>query len=602
MKRIYITLIAALIALSGCEDYLDRKNLDTLDESNFWTSEGNMRLFATGTYTTYFYGFGSGNAHGNFFTFGPWADEYSSSALWTVNTPTSAATTWTFTRVRRHNLMLARLENMPGTEEVKSHWRGIGRFFRAMEYADLAFTYGDVPWYDKEILPSEVELAFKDRDPLPFVATKIMEDFEYAAGSYVNGTLVPTVRLNDGALQVNRDVVLAFMSRHLLNLGTLLKHHNIDHDVAKTLLEKAKWAAEELIKDNKYQIVDDYRGIFTSADLTSNKEVIFFRQYETAKNTHAMIQYVNGEGQTGTTLKVVETYLAADGLPIKQSPVYNYSSDNGLRFYPDQYKNRDPRMAATLVDSIRIGGAHSAASTTGFLCWKFLPYAANRTDLVYQSTNSITDAPVIRFGEVLLNYAEAAAELGQFTQADADKTINKLRGRSIRKNNAGNPLAKLPPMTVNGDKVFANGVEINDPDRDPNVSSLLWEIRRERAVELIFEGFRKSDLKRWKKFEYLKTIEGALGPTTLGKGAYVDLSKFNATTKANILKTTRFVYPIPGNTDLGFIHNLYEPNMRRNWIPGEPSYEKQYRNGVPLDQINMYQSRGYTLTQNPGLD
>lgn len=603
MKRIYITLIAALISLAGCEDYLDRKNLDSLDESNFWTSEGNLRLFAMGNYTNYFYGFGSGNAHGNFFTFGPWADEYSSSALWTINTPTSS-TAWTFTRVRRHNLMLDRIDDMPAsvTEEAKNHWRGIARFFRAMEYSDLAFTFGDIQWYDKEILPSEVDIAFKERDPLPFVATKIMEDFEFAAGSYVEGALVPTVRVNDGTLQVNRDVVLAYMSRHLLNLGTLLKYHNIDLDVAKKLLEKSKWAADELIKGGKYQIVDDYRGIFTSADLTSNKEVIFFRQYETAKNTHALIQYVNGEGQTGTTLKAVETYLASDGLPIKQSPVYNYASDNGLRFYPDQYKNRDPRMAATLVDSIRIGGAHSAPSTTGFLCWKFLPYAANRTDLVYQSTNSVTDAPVIRYGEVLLNYAEAAAELGQFTQADADKTINKLRARNIKKNNAGNVLTKLPAMTVNGDKVFANGIEINDPDRDPTVSSLLWEIRRERAVELMLEGFRKSDLKRWKKFEYLKTVEDASGPTTMGKGAYVDLSKFNATTKANILKTTRFYYPDPGNTNLGFIYNLYDPNMRRNWIPGQPSYDKQYLNGIPLDQINMYDSRGYHLSQNPGWD
>ena len=228
--------------------------------------------------------------------------------------------------------------------------------------------FGDIPWYDKEILPSEVELSFKDRDPLPFVATKIMEDFQYAAEN---------VRVNDGTLQINRDLVLAFMSRYGLYFGTFLKYHNIDQTVATACLEKAKWAAEQLITSGKYQIVDDYRGIFSSSDLTSNKEVIFFRQYETAKATHSLVSYVNQEPQTGTTLKMVETYLSADGFPIKQSPLYNYASDNGLRYFPEQCLNRDPRMAATLVDSIRINQAHSGYSTTGFLCWKFLPYTAN---------------------------------------------------------------------------------------------------------------------------------------------------------------------------------------------------------------------------------
>jgi hypothetical protein len=257
-------------------------------------------------------------------------------------------------------------------------------------------------------------------------------------------------------------------------------------------------------------------------------------------------------------------------------------------------------MAATLVDSIRINGAHSGYSTTGILCLKFLPYTANSVDLIYNSSSNVTDAPIIRFGEVLMNYAEAAAELGQFTQADADKTINVLRNRNIKKNNVGNVLPKLPPMTVSGTSVLSNGVEIIDPDRDPTVSPLIWEIRRERCVELIFEGFRKNDLRRWKKYEYLKTIE-TNGPTTLGKGAYVDLSKFPATTKTKILAAVRFYYPNPTTEpSKAFIYNLYDANMRRDWKPGDPYHERQYLNSVPLDQIKLYLDLGYELKQNPG--
>jgi starch-binding outer membrane protein, SusD/RagB family len=590
MKKYIFIIIALLPGLSGCEDYLDRKNLDTFDEANFWINEGNLRLYAMGSYSGYFYGYGSGYAYGSFFTFGPWADEYSSSAIWTQN-PATSGNGWSFTWVRRHNIMIDRVKNMSISEEAKNHWRGVGRFFRAMEYSDLTRLFGDVPWYETEIFPEDVELIYKDRDPVEYVATKIMEDFDYAAAN---------VRVNDGVLQVNRDVVLAYMSRNLLYLGTFLKYHNIDLTVAATILDKAKWAADQIITGGKYLVADDYRGLFTSADLSSNKEVIMFRQYETAKCTHSLVSYNNQEPQTGTTLKMVETYLAADGLPIKQSPVYNYAADNGLRYYPAQFAGRDPRMAATLVDTIRIQGAHSAYSTTGFLSLKFLPYTANATDLIYNSSTNISDSPVMRYGEVLLNYAEAATELGQFTQADADKTINKLRNRNIKKNNAGAVLPKLPPMTVSGTSVLANGVEIVDPDRDPTVSPLLWEIRRERCVELIFEGFRKNDLKRWEKYDYLKTAETA-GPTTLGKGAYVDLALFPSATRTKILAAVRFSYPDPVGEPLkAFIYNLYDANMRRDWIPGDSYYERQYLNCVPLDQIKLYSDLGHMLTQNPG--
>jgi hypothetical protein len=487
--------------------------------------------------------------------------------------------------------MINRVEDMPVSDEAKNHWRGIGRFYRAMEYSDLARAFGDIQWYDREILPSETDISYKPRDPLALVATKIMEDFQYAAEN---------VRVNDGAFQINRDIVLAFMSRQLLYFGTYLKYNNMDQTVATALLTKAKWAADQLITGAKYQIVDDYRGLFSSADLSSNKEMIMFRQYETAKATHALASYNNQEPQTGTTLKMVETYLATDGLPIKQSPVYNYASDNGLRYYPNQVKNRDPRMAATLVDSIRINQAHNAYSTTGFLCLKFLPYTANAGDIIYIGSTNITDAPIIRFGEVLLNYAEAAAELGQFTQADADKSINKLRNRAIKKNNLGTTLTKLPMMTVSGDNVLASGVAISDPDRDPSVSPLIWEIRRERCVELMFEGFRKNDLKRWKKYEYLKTVETS-GPTTLGKGAYVDLSKFEAAKRTKILAAVKFYYPNPTTDPLkGFIYNLYDSNMRRNWITGDAYYERQYLNSIPKDQIKLYLDLGFVLDQNPG--
>ncbi|HBC29656.1 RagB/SusD family nutrient uptake outer membrane protein [Petrimonas sulfuriphila] len=596
MKKIFYIIPILFISLIACKDYLDRPGLDQFEDNEFWTKEENIRLYAQKGYTAYFYGYGSGYAWGNFFTGGAWSDEYSSSAIWTQNTATSG-NGWSFSWVRWANIMIERIENMADlSTEAKEHWLGIGRFFRAMEYSDLARAFGDVPYFDRVVLYNDLKTSYKKRDPLSLVATKIMEDFQYAADK---------VRINDGLQQINRNIVLAFMSREMLYFGTFLKYHNIDMDVGNQLLERAAWAAEQLINEGHYQISDDYRAIFSSEDLSGNKEVILYRQYESAKTSHCLVSYNNLEPQTGTTLKVVETYLSTDGLPIKQSPVYDYASDNGFRFYDGQYKNRDPRMAASLVDSIRISGPNDAYSSTGFLTWKFLPYEANAKDLIYNGSTNTTDAPVIRYGEVLLNYAEAKAELGLFDQVVADRSINLLRKRNIRKNNQGDILPKLPKMTVSGNNILANGIVLDDPDRDPSVPPVIWEIRRERAVELLYEGFRKSDLKRWKKYEYLRTTE-TNGPTTLSKGAYIDIdaykAKYSAKQIANMMKNVHFYYPDPDDQSKAFVYNLYENNMRRDWVAGNSYYERQYLKAIPLDQIKLYKDMGFELAQNPGWD
>ena len=596
MKKIFYILFIALISFAACDDYLDKPGLDQFENEQFWTNEGNVRLYAQRAYTAYFMGYGSGFTWGKFFTGGDWSDEYSSSALWTQNTSTSG-NGWGFTWVRWANVMIEQVEKMENlTPEAKQHWLGIAHFFRAMEYSDLAKRFGDVPYFDKVVIHTDNETSMKKRDPLPFVATKIMEDFQFA---------VDNVRLNDGLQQVNKNVVLAYMSSNLLYFGTYLKYHNVDATVANTLLDKTISAAEQVMTSGKYTVADDYRGIFSSDNLANNKEVIMYRQYEPAKVTHALLSYNNEEPQSGTTLKVVETYLTNDGLPIKQSPLYNYSSDNGKRKYKDQYQNRDPRMAASLVDSIRVNGPHDAYSTTGFLSWKFLSYEANKKDLIYKGSANITDAPLMRLGEVLLNYAEAMAERGRFDQAAADKSINLLRNRAIKKSNEGAVLTKLPKMMVSGTDVMANGVTINDPERDPTVNPLLWEIRRERAVEMLFEGVRKDDLARWKKFQYLETIEKS-GPTKLGIGAFIDFTEFNAKYKASAMTKFksfyRFYYPNPADQTKAFIYNLYESNMRREWIPGNSYYERQYLRAVPLDQITLYKDMGFDLSQNLGWD
>jgi hypothetical protein len=122
------------------------------------------------------------------------------------------------------------------------------------------------------------------------------------------------------------------------------------------------------------------------------------------------------------------------------------------------------------------------ASELGYYYWKYY----NRHEDNMSLSASTQNYPVFRMGEIFVNYAEAMFESGRFEQSVADKTINKLRKR-----------VDMPAMNV-GD-ISADF----DPNRDSSVEPLLWEIRRERRVELMGDGFRFDDLKRWKKGHYI---------------------------------------------------------------------------------------------------
>ena len=137
-----------------------------------------------------------------------------------------------------------------------------------------------------------------------------------------------------------------------------------------------------------------------------------------------------------------------------------------------EFGNTDPAVA----DYPKIQGQTKPgqSSTTGYHIIKV--YDVNASHATYNTSS--TPAIILRFGEALLNYAEAKAELGTITQGDLDMSINLLRAR-----------VAMPAMTM-------------DPPLDPRyandgVSPLLVEIRRERRIELFMEGGRYDDIRRW---------------------------------------------------------------------------------------------------------
>lgn len=565
-NKIFILLLLAL-GVAGCEkDFLDTPPDDVLVDETYWTSEGNVKTFAYGFYTAYFSGYGSGYSWGKYFSGQSLNDDFSPTnpPRFTLQVPTSGGG-WTFAWVRKANIFIDRVQGVDMEEEAINHWTGIGRFFRGLEYHDLVKDFGDVPYYDGELSEEDNELLYKKRDDRSFVMDRVLEDFRFA---------VENVRqsVEHDGLEVNRDVVLGYMSRVFLYEGTWQKYHENDNEKAAEYLEAAKWAANELIASGNYSL-GDYRKVFNSLDLSGNPEVMLYREYEEGMITHALNSYNNNEPQTGVSKDAIEAYLTENGLPIGVSSLYK-----GDKSIDNVMANRDPRMYETYVsDELRINGVASNYSTTGYATHKFLNEDI-KDQPIGNSNQNPTDAPIIRFGEVLINYAEAAYELStvggaSFTQADLDKSINTLRDR---------PGVNLPHLQVSGDMPAINGQTYDDPQRDPEVPSILWEIRRERRVELMFEGFRLDDLKRWKKLEYTDMVQYP----EINRGAWVEKSDYpDANLESLTLTQGDKGYLIPASADEA-LRTFDDPRV--------------YLDPIPLDQITLYKDQGVDLEQNPG--
>lgn len=581
--KIYTLIFLALVVI-GCEkDFLDTPPQDQFTDETYWTSEGNVKTFAYGFYPAYFVGYGSGYTWGDYFSGQSLNDDFAPSgpSQFTRNVPSSGGG-WTFSWVRKANIFIDRVQGVPMSEEAIEHWTGVGRFFRGLEYHDLVNRFGDVPWFEEELNENDNETLYKERDDRTYVMDKVLEDFTYAA-QHVR------IDVDNNGQEVNRDVVLGFMSRVFLFEGTWQKYHEGNNEKAREYLEAAKWAADQVISSGRYSL-GDYRDTFSSLSLKNNPEVLLFREYEDGVLMHALMSYNNVEPQTGISKDAIDSYLGADGLPIEISTVYQ--GDHGIR---EVMESRDPRIYGTVVsDTLRLPSVASNYSTSGFAVHKFKNEEIAGLPSGTGNQNP-TDAPIIRYGEVLVNYAEAAAELatlggGDLTQADLDKSINVLRDRPVDEG-----VEKLPPLQIIGGQPAVNGVVYDDPERDPEVPAIIWEIRRERRVELMMEGFRLDDLRRWEKLEYVDTVENY----EINMGAWIDKSEFDP--ERFNLDPIRLVDQngnlLPVDAQEGYIIPAVADELQRRFT--DP---KVYLWPLPLDQITLYADQGVTLEQNPGWD
>ncbi|MGJ1238775.1 RagB/SusD family nutrient uptake outer membrane protein [Sphingobacterium siyangense] len=602
MKMKYIATIAvAMFLLSGCNKFLDRPPLTSLDDnSNGWTSEEKVRLYANKYYTTFFNGYGVAFSYGT----APIVSATNTDDIvalgvqqnFTRAVPTTSSI-WDYSTIRSVNVMLDRVEEKMGailTTEAKNHWLAVGKFYRAFRYSQLVFSYGDVPYYDHEVKDTDLEQLFKPRTPRNEVMDHVYDDWRF---------VLQNIRPNDGDVQnLNLYIAAGFVSRLALVEASWQKYYYKNLDRAKKFYELAIEAAQVDINSGKYGIVTDYKSQFTSKDLKGNRDMIAYRVYDAGLGiTHAIASQNNLQEATnmGPTTDVLKSYLCVDGNTWDNSTLINAKNFD----IASMIQTRDPRFEATFYSK---PDALNKASM--YYITKYFPREAEKIVKVdkgtlpaeYTSSKNETDAPILRYAEVLLNWIEAKAELATLggaavTQEDIGKSVNQIRRRPLAAEAVGRGVKNLPDLQV--------GDILNDPNRDASVSPLLWEIRRERRLEFVFETNRLDDLKRWSKLEYMdNTVNGDLlsggwvnfsaeMPTELATKNVNILSVVDVTGKETIYNGSN------GASMKGFYKN--QTNQPRLPFLNQPNINPYL---VPIGMVNMddYATRGYVLKQTEG--
>ena len=646
-KLIYIIFAAAAIcSCSQIDTLLDRPVLTKTVDNNFWRTEGDIRLYVNAFYPLYFEGYGEDWDQ----EFAPvrggtgFCDDFVSEGTqsrFENKVPTSRGSSsesrscfeqyygpsWGFGRIHKINILIDRLKEHKDnfSEEAYNHWLSVAYFFKIYEYSDLVGVFGNVPYFEETVKDLDFDTQYKDRDNRQFVMDKVYDMCNF---------VLENMRVDDGANTVNRYVAAAFISRFMLYEGTWQKYHAgeefthkvfvdangnqtnkidsgtekfvtetvCDDEHAKKYLELAVKAADLVMQSNKYSFGSSFKALFTSEDLGSNSEVLLYRHYDEALQVRHPIGSYNSGSDSGSnvSLEYIKAFNCQDGKPWSISGVTG-ASDFSLA---NLVKTRDPRFFDTFW------GRASIKSNSMIYCYKYAAFEAldelyktNTRLPQWQGIYNTNDAPIMRLGEVVLNWIEAKAELAEsyggdaVSQADLDASINALRDRPLSpgalaagvQKTAHIQLASLP----------------SDPVRDPDVSKLLWEIRRERRMEFLHEGSRIKDLYRWGKIDYMDfdmNPDHYLGPwidcvAELGSGDTVaEINKNFLTQKINVLTVQHADGTLAkyNGTNAADMVGYY---VVRNAANRENFFTRSYMAPIGQQQIDEYKMRGYVLTQ-----
>jgi hypothetical protein len=667
IKYMFAICVFAGMATACNDDFMQQDPDKQLAEGSFLKNEGDLPIYLNGLYDLYVEGHGRGNGYAamppiasrgsiiampDLFTDN--AVAYTSTAgnpnthldgSWLVPASEPAKTSevtsndvtgWNWTSLKQVNYFLRHVHDADGSVASPTDlnkWIAEAYFFKAWDYYQKLYIFGEVPWFPLDLNVNSPEL-YNPRTPRAELVDSIMYCLDFAVNNIKVGGAA------DG--RINRDMANFLKARFCLFEGTYRKYHtelNLQ-STANRFLEAAATACEAIIASpTGYELfqaktatpsylafennLDSYWQMFGSTQspaAAGNKEAILARVYDGDKYGTGMSRYyimnggnASGRYSKGATKAFVDDYLCIDGQPISSSPLFKGYDGADWR----ELDNRDPRLTQTvekpgtyltifdrdkaiLQDPTVISNwwypsvtyncptanqdVKLRSTVTGYTIIKHMTTAFSANG----STNKGNQTAIVfRYGEVLIMLAEAKAELGTLTNSDLDRTVNKLRERAGFDFTAY-PDSKLTlanvPSDTRLDAIWANAV-------DYTVSPILREIRRERRIEMAQEGLRREDLVRWKAGKLMEVpLRGV--KFTAEKQALYDGSNNGTSGKpyARQAKLDNDVFVDADGFIIAFPKAPYVTNGTLKWE------DKYYAWPIPLQELELNKA----LTQSPG--
>ena len=505
--------MAGMVLFTSC-DLLNNDPYDSFTKGNFFSSETNVEM-----YTNYFYsewkGYGNNGTYGTFY-FPTLNDNQAVTGItpWDFTTISAEDATWdaSYAEIRRANILLENLDGVPMSDASMAYYQSLGRLYRAWQHFCVVRKFGDCYWVDHSLSTEDKDILYGPRQNRNDVMDKMLEDLNYAVENMGEKNASSRTAYNVYVAQAIKAQICLFE-------GTYAKYHKDNKARSDKYLAEAKKATEAIINSGEFALTpgaEGYRANYNSLELAGNTEMIMYKNYVQDILRHATQDYCCSSTPTnGMSKAAFNAYLLKDGtLPTPGSDKGELGTEGYDKGKPVIYhllEVRDPRLAqqidgylcyvgnnrARYEDIEAQKGAAENTATTGYGILKF-DEPETPASLRQSTTGNVTDCPLFWYAEILLTHAEACAELGD--EAAAKNSLNALRNR-----------VGMAPYTV----------AVNDPANTIGVSDLIWEIRRERRVELMFDNNdRYWSLIRWHQLDLLDTEKNP----DQTKGAWIDAS------------------------------------------------------------------------------
>lgn len=520
--RLLIVFLTATVA-SGCKK-LDLAPTDRFSDQTFWNVDANVYSALNNNYSLMY------NSNMYFYNEATSDNAYSTTgdfALIASGNATAAQgkflNDWTYfySAIKSCNVFLASVDqNTTLAPAVIERLKAENRFIRAFTHFNLAKWYGDVPLISTDISPDEAKVI--SRSPKATVIQFVLDELDAAIAALPSKEQLAATENG----RITKGAALGLKARVLLYEGNRMAE----------VVEVSEQLMDNQGVNGQYGLVDSYSGLFSDPALNkNNNEALLSLQYVPAIRTWGEFfdfapRSVGGRvSGMSPTQELVDDYITLNGRGIKEAGS-GYVESN-------PYVNRDPRLTATVVydrynwvkpdgstkviyikpgtdpDPARLdefSPASQASSPTGYYWRKYYD------PIALASFTSGMNLHLIRYAEVLLNYAEAKQALGQMDETVWNNTIRLLRQR------AG----------------FTDAAALNFPGN----ADMTNIIRRERRTELAMEGLRTDDIRRWKIGEI--TLNGYAHGAKFGDAA-VDNGYIRAQRRTFTAKD--YLWPIPSS-------------------------------------------------------